>query len=115
MSLASLRVACVASLLAACLLTPAAASSLRAPLAARAAPRRLRRAGRRDDGRAVGLLSQRRPRRASSDGPEVEEPITDREPPERPPNKVPTKPQILEKLNAIPVFCLLIKDDGIVG
>lgn len=118
MSLPSLRVACVASLLAACLLTPAAASSLRAPpLAARRLRGGFDALDDDDDEPAVGLPlnDDADLDGASSDGPEVEEPITDREPPERPPNKALTKPQILEKLNAIPVFCLLTKDDGIVG
>ena len=118
MSLATLRVACVASLLAACLLVPAPASSLRAPpLAARRLRGGFDALDDDDDEPAVGLPlnDDTDLDGASSDGPEVEEPITDREPPERPPNKALTKPQILEKLNAIPVFCLLTKDDGIVG
>ena len=116
MSLASLRVACVAR----CSRRAAhARGGIVAPrAAARRAPPRggFGALGGGDDEPAVEPWSDDADLDgASSDGPEVEEPITDREPPERPPNKALTKPQILEKLNAIPVFCLLTKDDGIVG
>ena len=94
-------------LIAACVLSVAAASSLRAPPAAWA---RLRGGldaldEDEDDSDAVDVDSDGGAPASSSSGSKL--PI--------PPSKALTKEEIVDKLNAIPVFCILNKENGVVG